>query len=202
MPTLSSVLKTKVQPKRVTFPLVGAKALDAGGFDGPTVEVDIDVLTPAALATAHERAAEFAKAHNGKPDEGDPSYDLAYRAHVLVAACKDTEGGGAFFDGGFDQIMTAEGLTDGHLAYLLELVEQWQFECSPRIAKLNEELFTRVTKGAVTDDALPFSALARGTQWLYLRTLARLYVSCLQSKSLPGSPSSPSGQTSEVAPAS
>ncbi len=192
MPTLSSVLKAERPKKRITFPLVGAKSLDAGGFDGPTVEVDIQILTPGALALAHERAATFAEAHGGKADEGDTSYALAYRGHLLVAACLDIDTGAPFFDGGFDQIMSADGLTDGHLAYLLELVEQWQFDCSPRIAKLTEEVFTRVTKGAVADDALPFSQLARGTQWLYTRTLARLYVSLLQSRSLPGSPSSPS----------
>lgn len=202
MPTLSSVLKAERPNRRVTFPLIGATALDSGGFEGPTVEVDLRILTPTAWATAHEKASEFASARGGKAEEGDPSYDIARRAHLLVAACLDIDTGGPFFDGGFDQIMTADGLTDGHLAYLLELVEQWQFDCSPRIAKLNEELFTRVTKGAVADDALPFSQLARGTQWLYTRTLARLYVSLLQSRSLPGSPSSPSAPASEASQAS
>ena len=113
MPTLSSVLKAERPKKRITFPLVGAKSPDAGGFDGPTVEVDIQILTPGALALAHERAATFAEAHGGKADEGDTSYALAYRGHLLVAACLDVDTGAPFFDGGFDQIMSADGLTDG-----------------------------------------------------------------------------------------
>lgn len=199
MPTLSSVLKAERPRKPVTFPLVGAKATGDGGFDGPTVKLFVQVLTPSALAAVHEKAAEFAKSRGGEAKEGDPLYDIAHRAHMLVAACIDEDTGGPFFDGGFDQVMTADGLTDGHLAYLLELVEQWQFECSPRIAKLTEEIFTRVTKGAVADDAIPFSQLARGTQWLYLRSLASLYVSSLRSRSQPGTPSTSTEQTSEAA---
>lgn len=189
MPTLSQVLKGTRARKLVDFPLPGAKAKDGGGFDGDTVQVAVRVLSPTEIVTAREKAAEYATQRGSKAEEGEPIYDLAFRAHTIAIAVLDADQedvDAPFFDGGFDQIMTADGLTDAHYAYLHELVEQFQFECSPRIAKLTSDVFQQVTKGLVQQDYLPFLRLARGTQALYMRSLASLYVSSLQSKSPSG----------------
>ena len=188
MPTLAQVLKGKRARKRVLFPLPGSVAKQEGGFEGATEPVDLVVLSPLDLTDAHERACAFAKARGAEPKEGDPVYELALRGYTLeIALCDYESPDKAVPFATFDQLMSGDGITDAHLAYMYELHEQFQFECSPRTAKLDAETFASVTKGLVQKDYLPFLQLARGTQANYLHSLAALYVNSQRSRSLSGS---------------
>lgn len=188
MPSFANLLKGTRARKTVTFPLQGAKANADGTWTGDVVPVDIRPLTPFELAECYARAAAYAKERNVEPRDGEPVYDIALRANFIVAATLDVDDktNAKPFFASVDELLTADDLTDAHVGYLFELCEHWQLECSPQVKTLDADTFRKVTLSAVEGDALPFLSLVPGTRWLYMRSLASLYTSSLQARSVSG----------------
>lgn len=180
----SSLVKGTRARKTIQFPVPGATRNEAGEWTGAVVDVDLRPLTPSELAECFEAAASYAKARGVEARDGEPIFDLAFRAQVVLRSALDAEKKDEavpFFDS-VDQILGGD-FSDGHLLYLFELADSWQAECSPQIPKLDPSVFQRVTVSAAKGESGDFLALAPAIRWLCFRTLAALYATSLLRKS-------------------
>lgn len=197
MPTFSSIVAGPRARKRVTLPLPGSRFdVDAGKWEGPTIDVDMRPLRAdeydAALAGARDYAVSRGLA---EPTDGDDLFDRGKMAHTLALACVDVDSPldspRPFFDGGVEQILTSEALTPEVLAYLYEQQQLVQDDASPLRKNLSPAEFTTAVLATAAGDMSFFVCMRPGTQWSFTRSLASLLAESMRH----GLPSSSASST-------
>jgi hypothetical protein len=137
------------------------------------------------------RAARAGAAADGladpNPPDTDPVYSLHLMAQVLLLACVDSDDHAAPCFASAEEILTSEHMGRDRIAFLYDAVGTWQDECAPSARRLGPDEMLRVVRAiAEANDALPFVALRRSTQWHLMRTLSRLHASSLTPSSFSG----------------
>lgn len=180
--------------KKIVFPLPGARwSPEASGWEGPTVDVDVRVLTPGedeeVLRRAHAEAKTGGVEH---PAEGEPIYDRAIVVNTVALALVDHESpetAPAPFFASADEIRASTLMSTEVLLYLMEQQELWQDERSPRIKDFTPAEFLATLVGVAGGNAGFFVGQRPGTQWLFMRTTCERYLTLLTQTSDGGSSS-------------
>lgn len=167
--------------------------------DGEPVQVDLRPLTSAEEVDALAQARAYAVARGlVEPKEGQPVYDLAVMAFVVLLATLDHDSPAdkpaPFFDD-VEQVLT---LDRDRLSLLYEAQVSWQELCSPRPTKLSPEEYAGLVYALATEevgDAVsPFVArLPRATLVSCARTMARQLLTSPTPRSSSSSSTSVSG---------
>lgn len=204
MPTLASfqdILRGKKARRTVPFPgVIGTELPD--GAAAPTIVLDLVVLDGIQEAQALAGARAFAKSKGvDAPKEGEPEYDLGLMVHTLLASCLDHDsptGAPAPFFASAEQIL--QHLDRERISYLYTLQQVWQDELSPVRKTLDEgEVLGFVLRAAEAEDpGRFFEELQPAMLARLLHSTAKQLVTLLRIRSLPGSSSGPSGETSST----
>ena len=132
-----------------------------------------------------------------EPKETDRLYEIGVMAATLSVACVDSDAPETRYFTGLTEIL--EHLDTDRIAYLFEVQQHWQDECSPRISKMGSaEWIDMVVKCAEDgSNANAFFRMRRPMQLSFIASLASLYLNALTHKSDTGtnSPSSTSATT-------
>lgn len=214
----SALIKGRRAIKRVKLPLANAGHLlgsqppelaaaqqEAGVSTQEAPDVGIRALTGWEWSDVLTLAGDFATSRGGKADDTDELYQLGKMAHALLHGCVDPDDPqhGAFFDGGLDQILHSTDLGRDGIAYLYEQIELWQDLTAPQLLKMEA---TEV-EGAIEELAGPeesslrfFTELRPGTRWRFMRSMAFLLQSLLNSRSTSGGGSAEESANGESSP--
>lgn len=155
-------------------------------------------LTATEYGNACVFARERAKAKGAEnPENGDPVYDLALMAAVLVAGCVDPDSPPDARAKSFESVdEILDAMHPEHVVYLHEHHERWQDETSPNHRKLSgEALFDKVREVTGADGLAGFMRLSPSTRWHFVRSMGLTLLGLLEVKSTPSSPSSGSSPT-------
>lgn len=176
------------------------KMLELQLFPGvEPVRVDVRVLAVEEEIEALAQARAYA-AQKGldDPKEGQPVYDLAVMAFVVLLATVDhdspTDQPAPFFD----SVEQPLSLDRDALQLLYEAQVLWQEQCSPRKLTLSDAeyvgLVMRLAEGESDND--PFlERLPRASLVICMRIMARQLLSSPEPRSPSSSASSPGGET-------
>lgn len=171
--------------------------------DGDETKVGCRVLVGAEMGHAIGKAKEWARKHHSTdPREGDPAYDLAYKAAVVAMGVVEPVTDGTkpkpLYSGGFDQVINE--LDDDQISYLYAIWEQHRELFSPLKINLHPAEFiegVRIMAGGDEAAALVFfSRLPPGMQVRFTRLLAVQYVNAVLTNSSSSSASTDWGNTS------
>ncbi len=207
MATWAQIRKGTRARRRVPLPLgTGPIAIKIGpggvlAVEAPTegvVQVGLRPLTSGEQADIMTRARADAIARGvSDPKPGVPIYDLAEMEHTLLLACLDPDSpqdAPRPLFASIEEIRTDPDLGGDRIAYLFELFQQFQEECSPqrRHMSLEETMAAMLLLGGEGEEEARrfFESLGPGLRWICMRTLGLL----LRTSRTPSSPSgSPSG---------
>lgn len=165
--------------------------------------VDVRPLTTAEEIDALARARAYAVEH-GLPDpkEGQPVYDLAVMAHVLLLAAVDHDSPAEAPAPFFDAIEQPLSLDRDALQLLYEGQVAWQEECSPRKTELTPGeyagLVMRLAEGDGSADDPFLRRLPRAVLVSCMRTMASQLLGSPPLRSLSSSATSPAGETEKT----
>lgn len=176
--------------------------------DGTTVPLDLIPLLSAQDAEVAKGAREYALSQGGKPEDGDPHYEIGIRVHTILLAAIDPDSPldkpAPFFDGGVAQILDPEvGLDRDRIALLFEAQHAVQDEFSPRRGKMSYvEYIQSVLDHAQLDekDDLPFEQWRPYMRKSFLLSTCRALTAFLRAKSIGGPGTPADSTTSESSP--
>jgi hypothetical protein len=196
----SSIVQGPRARKTIDLPRPGAVVnMETGAWRGPTIKLDVRPLR----GDEHDQVLADAKKYAEKlgstdPTEGEELFERGRLLHTLAIACVDTdspaEAPQAFFDGGVEQILTADELTPEVLAYLYEHQQLWQDEVSPLVKSMTPaEFATAVVRTASGENGdMSFFVSARpGMRWSFTLSMAKLLAASTLLASLSTSDSEP-----------
>jgi hypothetical protein len=200
----SSIVQGPRARKTIDLPRPGAVVdMETGAWRGPTIKLDVRPLR----GDEHDQVLADAKKYAEKlgatdPIEGEELFERGRLLHTLAIACVDTDSTvdapQAFFDGGVEQILTADELTPEVLAYLYEHQQLWQDEVSPLVKSMTPaEFATAVVRTASGENGdMSFFVSARpGMRWSFTLSMAKLLAASTLLASLSTSDSEPQAQT-------
>ncbi len=215
MATWQQVRKGKLARRRALLPL-GAQPLPLptvgpdGKLSAPnvgddTAPLDLRILTSGELGEVLARAQADARAKDAEPREGDPIYDLARMEHTLLLCCIDPDSpdeAPRLFFASIEEIRKSPDLGQDKLAYLYELQQRFQAECSPKHDKLGLEdiLAGMLVLGGEDEESAArfFVSLGPDFQWSFTRSMACQWRISLTGKSPSGSPTAASSTDSST----
>jgi hypothetical protein len=196
----SSIVQGPRARKTIDLPRPGAVVdMETGAWRGPTIKLDVRPLR----GDEHDQVLADAKKYAEKlgandPIEGEELFERGRLLHTLAIACVDTDSPvdapQAFFDGGVEQILTADELTPEVLAYLYEHQQLWQDEVSPLVKSMTPaEFATAVVRTASGENGdMSFFVSARpGMRWSFTLSMAKLLAASTLLASLSTSYSEP-----------
>jgi hypothetical protein len=200
----SSIVQGPRARKTIDLPRPGAVVnMETGAWRGPTIKLDVRPLR----GDEHDQVLADAKKYAEKlgstdPTEGEELFERGRLLHTLAIACVDTDSPvdapQPFFDGGVEQILTADELTPEVLAYLYEHQQLWQDEVSPLVKSMTPaEFATAVVRTASGENGdMSFFVSARpGMRWSFTLSMAKLLAASTLLASLSTSDSEPQAQT-------
>lgn len=155
-------------------------------------------LTAAEYGDACVFARDRAKAKGSEnPGDGDPVYDLALMAAILVAGCVDPDSPAEARTKSFESVdEILDAMHPEHVVYLHEHHERWQDETSPNHRKLSgEALFDKVREVTGADGLAGFMRLSPSTRWSFVRSMGLTLLGLLEVKSMSSSLSGDSSPT-------
>lgn len=195
------------------FSLLGAGKAAEHPVEFPVIDGEGNTVTAKCLAvplsgTEYARALHFATEYckkNGMPDasEGHSLWDVAYMAKACHLACLDPDSPPKARTPYFASPEEILALPQPTLAYIFELQQHWQDECSPMQKRLPaNELLEKVRELAEAEDERPFLRLSPALRWICMRYTASLLMKLLVGNSLDSSFFENSGPTSSATPKS
>lgn len=176
--------------------------------DGTTVEVALVPLLSAQDAEIATRAREYALSQGGKPEDGDPHYEIGMRVHTIALAVIDKDSPldkpEPFFDGGAAQILDPDnGLDRDRIALLFEAQHAVQDEHAPRRGKMTyaEYLENVLTHAELEEgDDLPFERWRPSMRRSFVLSICKELRVFLLAR-LSAGPGAPEGSTSSASSA-
>jgi hypothetical protein len=162
--------------------------------DGGKV-IDIDCVVRPLLDEEESEvlsyAVGFAKKKGGKPESGDPLFDLGYMRRSISIGVLDkdspVDAREPFFDGGVEQIMRE--LSRESVTYLFAVLEAWQDEISPRANRLSDAALIsglQLLANGGSEAETFLDGLGPAMLRSYVRSMARLLLDARAPKSTSG----------------
>lgn len=203
MAKFSEVVAGARTRRPIKLPLPGAHMdPETQEWDGPTDVLDIRPLRESEHVEMLANALAFAR-KNGldKPEDGDPIYERGKMVHTLAIACIDHDSSKEaplpYFDGGVEQISSSEVMTPEVIGYLYLQQQMLQDEVSPLNASMKPAEFMAAALSTAKGNYSFFVNSRPGTQWSFMRTLAKLHVDSILSNSPSSESSEPPEKTND-----
>lgn len=150
-----------------------------------------------------KRAREFAESKGGKPEKGQPEYEIGIHVFTILFACKDPDSPAdkpePYFASAEEILDEKHGLDRSRITLLFEHQMRVQEEYAPKVARnmTAVEFFDLLERTTEADEGaeLPLERLPRATQRTAVRGFALLAKSLLLDRSGDGQ-SSPGSEKS------
>jgi hypothetical protein len=197
----ADIVKGSSAHRVIDFPLMGIPG------ERSTVQVKVRALPGDDCAEVLRLTRERTKTEGGKPEAGDPLYELYLRVFTIWLGCIDPDHAepdseGARFFAGPDEILSSDAIGRDGIWFLYECQESWQDYVSPNLTEMGEqEFFRRVIEVADSNDPLVCAGWRPAIQWSFMRSMARQLLTVLQHKSLSGQSSTDETQSEPKKPA-